>query len=80
MFADVPAACAPSVLLATMTLFMYVYDDDEFCSRYSLDEDDDDTFFLCATLCRAPSAIDVDIEADMTLISLITRSSVSLRF
>jgi len=47
---------------------------------FGLDEDDDDTFFLCATLCRAPSAIDVDIEADMTLISLITRSSVSLRF
>ena len=38
MFADVPAACAPSVLLATMTLFMCVYDDDEFCSRYSRDE------------------------------------------
>ena len=48
---------------------------------FGLDEDDDDdTFFLCATLCRAPSAIDVDIEADMTLISLIIRSSISLRF
>jgi len=47
---------------------------------FGLDDDDDDTFFLCATLCRAPSAIDVDIEADMTLISLITRSSIFLRF
>jgi len=42
--------------------------------KFALDDDEDDTFFLCATLCRAPSAIDADIEADMTLISLITSS------
>jgi len=42
--------------------------------KFALDDDEDDTFFLCATLCRAPSAIDANIEADMTLISLITSS------